>query len=122
MPGGSKVFWAFACLLLATALWAEEASTAAASKSPLPVAPKAKTEPVTDDVQGHKIVDNYRWLENGDSPETQDFERQELAYTRSVLDPLPGREAIFNRLKELSHIGLINAPQPGGNYYFYTRR
>jgi len=122
MPGGSKVFWVLTCLLLATALWAEEASTPPASKSPMPLLPKAKIDPVTDDVQGHKIVDNYRWLENGDSPETQEFERDELAYTRSILDPLPGREAIFSRLKELSRIGLINAPQLGGNYYFYTRR
>ena len=45
-----------------------------------------------------------------------------MAYTRSVLDPLPGREKIHQRLSELLTIGNITAPQPGGPYYFYTRR
>jgi prolyl oligopeptidase len=123
MPGGCKVLWVLACVLLSAALWAEDASSAAASTPPAPLAPpEVKVEPVTDDVHGHKIVDNYRWLEDGDSAQTQEFVRQELAYTRGILDPLPGREKIFNRLHQLSLIGTVTAPQVGGNYYFYTRR
>ena len=123
MPGGSRVLWVLACLFIAAAIWAEEASPAPVSTPSAPLRPpKAKVEPVTDDLHGHKIVDNYRWLENGDSPQSQEFEREQLAYARSILDPLPGREKIFNRLHELSTIGVINAPQLGGNYYFYTRR
>ena len=45
-----------------------------------------------------------------------------MAYTNSVLDPLPGRNAIHKRLTELLSIGSISAPQIGGKYYFYTRR
>jgi prolyl oligopeptidase len=123
MPGGCKVLWVLACVFLSAALWAEDASSAAASTPPAPLAPpEVKVEPVTDDVHGHKIVDNYRWLEDGDSAQTQEFVRQELAYTRGILDPLPGREKIFNRLHQLSLIGTVTAPQVGGNYYFYTRR
>ena len=84
--------------------------------------PKAKVEPVTDDYFGTKVVDNYRWLENGDSPESQEYVRQQLAYTRSILDPLPRRDAIHQRLSELLNIGTVNAPQIGGEYYFYTKR
>ncbi len=84
--------------------------------------PKAKVEPVTDDYFGTKVVDNYRWLENGDSPESQEYARQQLAYTRSILDPLPSRDAIHQRLSELLNIGTVNAPQIGGEYYFYTKR
>ena len=79
-------------------------------------------QPVTDDLYGHKIVDNYRWLEDAGSPETQEFVRQELAYTRGILDPLPGREKILERLQQLALVGTIGAPQLGGKYYFYTRR
>jgi prolyl oligopeptidase len=46
----------------------------------------------------------------------------QLAYTRAVLDPLPGREKIHARLSELLAIGIINTPQVGGDFYFYTRR
>jgi prolyl oligopeptidase len=79
-------------------------------------------QPVTDDLNGHKIIDNYRWLEDAGSLETQEFVRQELAYTRGILDPLPGREKILERLQQLALVGTIGAPQPGGKYYFYTRR
>ena len=67
-------------------------------------------------------MDNYRWLEDAGSQETQEFVHQELAYTRSILDPLPGREKILERLQQLALVGTIGAPQLGGKYYFYTRR
>ncbi len=84
--------------------------------------PKAKVEEVIDDYHGVKVADPYRWLENGNSPETQAFVRDELAYTRSVLDALPGRDPIHARLQQLFSIGTINEPRPGGDYIFYSRR
>jgi len=45
-----------------------------------------------------------------------------MAYTRTVLDPLPGRASIHKRLTELLSIGSITPPQIAGKYYFYTRR
>jgi prolyl oligopeptidase len=88
-----------------------------------PIAPpKAKVDAVEDVVQGHKIADPYRWLEDASSPETQEFVRQELAYTRGILDPLPGRKPLHQRLTQLLSIGTITAPQIAGKYYFYARR
>ena len=89
---------------------------------PCPAPPKAKVEVVEDTVQGHKIVDPYRWLEDANSPETRSTFAQELAYTRSILDALPGRDRIEQRLTQLLSIGNIGAPQVGGKYYFHTRR
>ena len=63
--------------------------------------PKAKVAPVEDTVQGHKIVDSYRYLENPSDPDTRRFVDEELAYTRSMLDPLPGRDKINARLSQL---------------------
>jgi len=45
-----------------------------------------------------------------------------MAYTRAVLDAVPGREAIHARLAELLRIGDIGVPRIAGKYYFYTRR
>jgi prolyl oligopeptidase len=84
--------------------------------------PSTKTVPVEETLHGQKIVDPYRWLENADSPETQEYVRQQLAYTRSRLDPLPGRESIHTRVSELLTVGTLGTPQVGGDYYFYTRR
>jgi len=92
---------------------------------PLPVPaspPKATVAPISEMIQGTRITDKYRWLEDGNSPATQKWAKAEMAYTRSLLDPLPGREAIRKRLTELLSIGDITAPQIAGRYYFYTRR
>jgi prolyl oligopeptidase len=84
--------------------------------------PKAKVVPVEDTVQGHKIVDPYRYLENPNDPDTRLYVEQQLAYTRSILDPLPGRDKIKARLSQLLAIGTVGVPQMGGKYYFHTRR
>jgi len=84
--------------------------------------PKARLQPVEDTVQGHKIVDPYRYLEDSGDPDTKLFVEQELAYTRSILDPLPGRDKINARLSQLLSIGTVDVPQFGGNLYFHTRR
>ncbi len=84
--------------------------------------PKARVAVVEDTIAGHKIADSYQWLEDSDSAETQEFVRAELAYTRGVLDPLPGRERINRELTKLISIGNIGTPQVGGKYYFHMRR
>ena len=93
------------------------------AKPTLPAGPpKTEKRPLEETIQGVKIVDNYRWLEDGNSPDTQKWVAEEMAYTQSVLDPLPGRDAIHKRLTELLSIGSITQPEIGGKYYFYTRR
>jgi prolyl oligopeptidase len=84
--------------------------------------PRAKVAPVEDIVQGHKIADRYRYLENPNDPDTKLYVEQELSYTRALLDPLPGRDKINARLAQLLEIGSVGAPQMGGKYYFHTRR
>jgi len=129
MSGGLRLFWMvasllFPALLLAAAVYASDGSSssspaaAVSSQGPLLAEPK----PLAETLHGTRIVDNYRWLEDGKNPETQKWVDAEMSYTRAVLDPLPGREQIHKRLTELLTIGNINVPQIGGKYYFYTRR
>jgi prolyl oligopeptidase len=77
---------------------------------------------VEETINGHKIADPYRWLEDASSAESQEYVRQQLAYTRSLLDPLPGRDQIHQRLTQLLSIGTIGTPQIAGPFFFYTRR
>src|SRR5580704_10294105 len=121
MIGGCRLLLTLVCGFLLAAVVVAQDLSAAANPAPL-TPPKAKMQPVTDELYGHKIVDNYRWLEDAGSPETQEFVRQELAYARAILDPLPGRDKILDRLQQLALVGTIGAPQLGGKYYFYTRR
>jgi prolyl oligopeptidase len=92
------------------------------SVSSVALPPKAKVEVVEESVHGHRVSDSYRWLEDADSPATQKFDRAELAYTRGILDALPGRDRIHQELTALLSIGNIGTPQVGGKYYFYMRR
>jgi prolyl oligopeptidase len=125
MLGGSRLPIVFLILLsgvfamvCAGDSWAGDFTTPSIPSGP----PKAKVEPVEDTVQGHKIIDRYRYLENPNDPDTKLYVEQELSYTRSILDPLPGRDKINARLSQLLEIGTVGAPQLGGKYYFHTRR
>ena len=122
MPGACRLFWTLTCLFLfAIALWADDSSSSSTATAPA-TPPKAKTEVVEDNIHGHKIADPYRWLENSQASDTQQYVHDELAYTRSILDPLPGRAQTHQRLTQLLSIGTIGTPQLGGSFYFYTRR
>jgi prolyl oligopeptidase len=120
MSGGLRLlFLSFTVGLATMAICADDASMKSSSPVKLPL---ASQKPVVDEVQGHKITDPYRWLEDAASPETKQWVSDEMAYTRSVLDPLPGRDQLHKRLTDLMSIGTISAPQIGGKYYFYTKR
>ena len=84
--------------------------------------PLTQQQPVTDDYFGHKVVDPYRWLEDGSSPATQQWVAAQLAYTRSILDKIPGRAQLHARMEQLLEIGNLGGTQTGGDYYFHPRR
>ena len=124
MAGGIRLLVSFSSLLLAVAaVYAGSDSQSPQTQSSAPsTPPKAALKPVIDILHGTKVLDNYRWLEDGTTPQTQKWVEQELAYTRALLDPLPGRDAIHTRLTELLSIGVVTPPQIAGKYYFYAKR
>jgi prolyl oligopeptidase len=76
--------------------------SAALAQSPsLANAPSTPKRPVTDEYQGVKVVDDYRWLENWDDPETRQWSHDQNARTRAYLDSLPMRAAVKERFKQL---------------------
>jgi prolyl oligopeptidase len=122
MAGGLRLFLILSSLslfLLAAAAYAGDDSQSSTALSAPPV---AEVKPVADMFHGTRVVDNYRWLEDGNSPQTQQWVAQEMAYTRGMLDHLAGRDAIQKRLTELLSIGSVTPPILAGRHYFYTRR
>ena len=73
-------------------------SAAAAPISPAPAFPKGDT---TDVIQGVKVADPYRALEDSADPKVQAWSAAENARTRDYLDALPGRQAVADKLKRL---------------------
>jgi prolyl oligopeptidase len=111
---------ALSTTLLLVATGVAESSDSSTMNVPKP--PATKQQPVTDDYFGQKVVDPYRWLEDGSTPDSQHWLAEQLAYTRSILDKLPGREQLHERMEQLLEIGNLGETQVGGDYYFHTRR
>jgi len=72
-----------------------------AAQAQIPKPPDTPKRPVTDEVQGVKIADDYRWLENWEDPSVKAWSAAENARTREYLDHLPARESIKKRIHEL---------------------
>ena len=93
--------------------------------------PETEVRPVNETIHGQDVTDNYRWLEgdNSDSAnmglvndEVGGWTDSQNAYTRSILDNLPGRKALEERLRELMEVPGIGSPSVYGNRYFYSKR
>ncbi len=114
------MLWSISSLfLLAAAVSAGDDSKSSAAPS---APPQAAVKPIAEIFHGTRVVDNYRWLEDGKSAETQKWVAEEMAYTRGLLDRLAGRDALHKRLTELLSIGSVTPPVIAGRHYFYTRR
>jgi prolyl oligopeptidase len=62
---------------------------------------------VTDSYHGVRVVDNYRWLENGDDAAVQKWTKGQNKVTRAVLDRSPALKPLRKRLR-----ALMTAPAP----------
>jgi len=74
---------------------------ASALAATVPLAPATPRGDTTDVVQGTKIADPYRWLENWDDPRVQAWSDAQNVRTWAYLDALPGRDAIKAELTRL---------------------
>lgn len=124
MSGGLRLFCVLSSLFVfaAAAFDAADSQTTTASSTTPSAPPQAAAKPIAEMFHGTRVVDNYRWLEDGKNPQTEKWVEEEVAYTRALLDPLPGRDAIHKRLVELLSIGSVTPPQIAGRHYFYTKR
>lgn len=111
-------------LVLAGVFLAKDFCTAQSNQTEMKMLkpPKTRVENVVEVIHGQKVEDPYRFLENGESEEVRKWVNEQNTYTRSILDQLPGRQGIKNRLEEFLSIGDIGTPQVSKGRYFYTKR
>ncbi len=64
--------------------------------------PATEKKPVTDVYYGINVVDNYRWLDDLKDPAVRKWNDEQNAYSRDILDRVPGRDAIIKRLAEIT--------------------
>jgi hypothetical protein len=83
--------------------------------------PTTRREDFREILDGVEVPDPYRWLEDGDAPETRAWLAAQQEYARPFLDT-PIRKRIRARLAELMKIDEIGFPLERSGYYFYSRR
>ncbi|MDE2235704.1 MAG: S9 family peptidase [Gammaproteobacteria bacterium] len=87
--------------------------------------PVAPVRPFTTDYFGIKVVDPYRYMENLKDPQVQAWFRGQNAYTREVLDSIPGRKALLARIRALDESAsarVMDVRRLPGGIYFYQKR
>src|SRR3979411_1167701 len=74
----------------------------ASAAAPIPSAPVARVAIVKDTYFGETLSDPYRWMENEKGPAGLPFLRGQNEHTRVVLNTVPGRDQLLQRIQQLS--------------------
>ncbi len=77
---------------------------------------------VEEELHGVTVQDPFRWLEDGESPESRQWVRKQSAYSAKYLDQVASRERIRTRMTQILRSGSISTPVEAGGRYFYSRR
>jgi len=75
-----------------------------------------------DNYHGVPVADPFRWLEDPTSSETQAWTAEKNAVARGILDAIPGRAAIRDRLAELSNYTQYGTHVRAGERLFLLRK
>jgi prolyl oligopeptidase len=85
--------------------------------------PAVAIKPVTEDVGGHEITDNYRWLEDQKAPDTRAYIQAEQEYTDTYFAQIkPLHERLLKRLTEMQRVDSVSEPREEHGRLFYTKR
>jgi len=88
----------------------------------LPAPPATEKRPVANDYFGTQVVDQYRWLEEAASAETQAYLARQIAYTDLYLKQARVRPQIAQDIGGLLNISSWGIPIQRGDEYFFLRR
>lgn len=102
-----------------TAIAANHRNDSRNSPSPAPV------KPVEEFVCGKKVVDRYRYMENTGDPEVMAWFKEQSEYSRSVLNRIPGRKELINKMQEFDSrkpVRAYNLHITDNDRYFYLKR
>lgn len=81
--------------------------------------PDTQKVDTVDNYHGTKVADPYRWLEDLDSEETEQWVEAQNAVSMPYLQSLPGRAEVSGRLTELWDYPKYGTPMKRASQYFY---
>jgi prolyl oligopeptidase len=83
--------------------------------------PETTKKPFIEEHFGTKVTDNYRWLEDDRSKETEAWVKAENKVTFDYLSKIPYQEAFTKRLTELWNYEKVGTPYKEGNYIYFSK-
>ena len=83
--------------------------------------PETAKKPVVDTYFGTEVTDNYRWLEDDKSAETEAWVKTQNEVTFDYLNKIPYRDQIKDRLKSLWNYEKLGSPYTEGDYTYYSK-
>jgi len=90
--------------------------------STFPPPPPTDVRPVEEVLHGHRLVDDYRWLEDQEGPETRAWIDAQNDYTDRLLASCPARAALHELFARLMRVDFVGPPLVRGGRYFHARR
>ena len=84
--------------------------------------PKTEIRPVVDRIHGHEVIDPYRWLEEGESPATQEWSAQQRAFTAHTIGQYGMKASLKERFGHLKERPEIHAPTGRQDTLLYQGR
>ncbi len=80
--------------------------------------PKTKIDPVVEKMYGKTIIDNYRWLEDGEKQEVKNWVKAQNTFTEKILKKISGRKQFQKELLSYMKTGWQSSPLPVRGIYF----
>ena len=83
--------------------------------------PETKKTGQVDDYFGTKVRDPYRWLEDDNSEETQQWVKAENEITDAYLSSIPFYNKVKKRLEEMWNYAKYSSPFKEGDWYYFYK-
>jgi len=83
--------------------------------------PETKKTGQVDDYFGTKVRDPYRWLEDDNSEETQQWVKAENEITDAYLSTIPFYNKVKKRLEEMWNYAKYSSPFKEGDWYYFYK-
>ena len=83
--------------------------------------PETPKKPIIDTLFGTAVTDNYRWLEDDRSKETEAWVQAENKITFNYLSKIPYRDQLKERLTQLWNYEKVGTPYKEGEYTYFSK-
>ena len=84
--------------------------------------PKTRAIKVREVIHGKTLIDNYRWLENKNNKEVQNWVVNQNKFTEKILKENSSTEVFLKELEKNFNTELFDIPIFRKNFYFWSER